>query len=119
MLLVFLIMKMRFRYHRCPHYYLQKLAHFHQKQQSLEDKKARENHAVFLLGKSGLVERSKQRTTALSQAEEVMRTQAGWKYWDYLLQAVGGQNSAALQDLVAQPERFIANRQHTVISLSD
>ena len=66
-----------------------------------------------------MVERSKQCTAALSQAEEVMRMQAGWKYWDYVLQAVGGQNSAVLQEVVAQPEGFIVNRQNIVISLSD
>ena len=53
------------------------LAHYHKKQKSLESKTARDNHAVFLLGKTGLVERAKQRAAALTQAEEVERVDAG------------------------------------------
>ena len=53
-----------------PEFETKQLAHFHKKQNSLEDKKTRNNQAVYLVGKASLTERSKQRATALSRAEE-------------------------------------------------
>ena len=49
------------------------LALFKSRQIKLQDRKPRESLGVFLLGKTGMVERSKQRTTALSPDQEKQR----------------------------------------------
>ncbi len=84
-----------------------------------ESSKARERCAQSLLAKTGFVERKKQRTTALTVQEEVGLVEEGWQNFDYLLWKTGCSSPAELRDFVAQPERFVVNRQHTVISMSD
>ncbi len=84
-----------------------------------ESSKARERCSQSLVAKTGFVERKKQRTTALTVQEEVALVEEGWQNFDYLLWKTGCCSPAELRDFVAQPERFVVNRQHTVISMSD
>ena len=66
-----------------------------------------------------MIERSKQRVTGLTQEQEQAAMEKGWKFWDYILALIGQADAKQLSKFVAQPERFIMNRQHTVISASD
>ena len=86
---------------------------------ALQEKDPRKKTAIYLLGKTGMIERSKQRVTSLSQEQEVAAMEKGWKFWDYILSLIGRGDAKELSKFVAQPERFIMNRIHTVISCSD
>jgi hypothetical protein len=72
-----------------------------------------------LVGKTGFVERAKQRTTSLSPQEEIDRVEQGWKNWDQLLYKTGCAPAQDLVDWVAKPVQRAINRQETVISASD
>ncbi len=72
-----------------------------------------------MVHKTGFVERSKQRQTPLSAEQEVERVERGWKHWDTLLWLTGCADSPDLKNWVGQPERWIFNRENTVISMSD
>jgi hypothetical protein len=75
-------------------------------------------HRRFLAARCDLTERAKQRTTPLSQQEEVQRM-AGWQGWDRLLYLVAAGSEDDLADWVAQPAKFIDDRRDTVITMSD
>ena len=94
------------------------LAFFRDRQKRLESRKPRDKLGVFLLGKTGLVERAKQRVTSLTQAEEIGRMEEGWKFWDYILQLISEADPKNLHNFIAQPERLCINVYQTVISLS-
>ncbi len=96
------------------------LTHWKKKQFQLDNSaKARENAAIFLVGKTGFAERKKQRTTAMTVEEEIQLCQEGWANFDHLLWKTGCAEAPVLKAFVAQPERFVLNRQNTVISMSD
>jgi hypothetical protein len=59
------------------------------KQSAMEERRKRDKQAVFLVGKTGFVERNTNRATKLSQAEEEVRLHKSWKLWDGLLWLVG------------------------------
>ena len=84
-----------------------------------ENKKARDKQALFLVSKLGWVERSKQRTTALSTEQEVQLCNEGWAHFDRLLWQTGCAPYSYMKDYVSQPERFRLNSEETVISMSD
>ena len=95
------------------------LEHLTGRKEKLQERGPRKKLGLWLLGKTGLVERAKQRTTGLSVQDEIRLMESGWRYWDYLLQVISQGDLEALGRLVAQPERFALNRQETVISMSD
>ena len=95
------------------------LPHFQKRQKALKKKDPRAKTAIFLLGKTGLVERSKQRVTGLSSEEEKVLMEQGWRFWDYLLGILSQKDCKQLSAFVAQPERWILNRIQIVISMSD
>ena len=95
------------------------LSHWLHRQQRLTLPKAREKFAVYLLVKTGWVERSKQRTTALSVQQEIDLCEAGWAQFDKLLWRAGCGSPANMRDYVLQPERWILAKRSTVISMSD
>jgi hypothetical protein len=66
-----------------------------------------------------MVERSKQRVTALTPQEEQVLMESGWKCWDYILQTISQGSPQELAAFVAQPEPFVLNKAETVISMSD
>jgi uncharacterized protein (DUF2235 family) len=78
---------------------------FKSRQKKLQSKKPRDKLGVFLLGKTWMVERSKQRTTSLRPEEERQRMETGWRFWDWVLQLISTGNSKELAAFVAQPER--------------
>ena len=92
---------------------------FSERQKQLQNRTSTDKLGVFLLGKTGMVERSKQRTTSLSPEQERQRMEAGWRFWDWVLQLISTGNSKEMAEFVAQPERFCLNRLETVISMSD
>jgi hypothetical protein len=92
---------------------------FQSRQKKLKSRRPRDKLGVFLLGKTGMVERSKQRTTSLRPEEERHRMETRWRFWDWALQLISTGNSKELAAFVAQPERFCLNRHETVISMSD
>lgn len=96
------------------------LEHLTKKKQTLDTKQSgRDWQSNYLVGKCGFLDRKKQRTTALSPAQEQERVERGWKHWDFLLHKVGCSQPEELREWVAQPERFYINRKETVISMSD
>jgi hypothetical protein len=95
------------------------LAAWKAKQLSLLTKSKRDKQGKYLVDKTGFVERSKQRQTPLSVEQEVERVERGWAHWDTLLWLTGCADSPELKDWVGQPERWIFNRENTVISMSD
>ena len=98
---------------------LKTLNHMLLKQTRMTQTVPRKKQAVFLLGKTGMVERRKQRVTALTPQEEQVLMESGWKFWDYILQTISQGNPQELAAFVAQPERFVLNKAETVISMSD
>ena len=82
-------------------------------------KSKRDKQGLYLVNKTGFVERSKQRQTPLSVDQEVERVERGWKHWETLLWLTGCANSPELNNWVGQPERWIFNRENTVTSMSD
>ena len=84
-----------------------------------KDKKKRDKAGLYLVGKTGFVERGKQRTTSLTVEEEIERMKSGWHNFDYLLYQSGCAKATELVDLVAQPVKWTSNRQEAVISMSD
>ena len=95
------------------------LAAWKQKQASLDIKSKRDKQGKVLVEKTGFVERSKQRQTPLTVAQEVERVQRSWAHWDTILWLTGCADSPQLRDWVGQPERWVFNRENTVISMSD
>lgn len=96
------------------------LAHWKKREAALEgSKKARDKLGLFLVGKTGFVERAKQRTTSLTPAEERERMKAGWQHWDRVLYKAGCEGPVELADWVAKPVEWVQNRENTVISMSD
>ncbi len=53
------------------------LPHFRKRQAALKKTDPRKKTAIYLLGKTGLIERSKQRVTSLSQEQEVAAMEKG------------------------------------------
>ena len=97
-----------------------KLAAWLQKQASLQSRKnKRDKQSKFLVAKTGFIERAKQRQTPLTPAQEIERAERGWSHFDYILWLTGCADSPALANWVGQPERFVLNREHIVISQSD
>ena len=82
-------------------------------------KRARDKLGVFLIGKTGFVERAKQRTTSLQPQEERQRMSEGWQHWDNMLYRAGCADPVELADWVAKPVQWVQNRENTVISMSD
>jgi hypothetical protein len=97
-----------------------KLAAWLQKQAALNShKNKRDKQSKFLVAKTGFIERSKQRQTPLTPAQEIERAERGWSHFDYILWLTGCADSPVLADWVGQPERFVLNREAIVISQSD
>lgn len=96
------------------------LPHWVERQRLLKDsKKARDKYAKYLVVQTGWVERQKQRTTALTVEEEKKLCQEAWSYFDYVLWQTGCADAPDMAALVHQPERWLFNRQSTVITMSD
>ena len=95
------------------------LQRFQLKQKRMTQTDPRKKQAIYLLGRCGLLERSKQRTTSLTPQEEQALMESGWKFWDYILQTISQGDPKDLALFVAQPERFALNKAETVISMSD
>jgi len=75
------------------------LGHILLKQKRMTQTVPRKKQVVFLLGKTGMVERSKQRVTALTPQEEQVLMESGWKFWDYILQTISQATLRSLQPL--------------------
>ena len=82
-------------------------------------RRARDKLGIFLVGKTGFVERAKQRTTSLQPQEERERMKEGWQHWDRQLFRAGCEAPVELADWVAKPVRWVENRENIVISMSD
>ena len=85
----------------------------------MQDRRKREKQAVYLIAKTGFVERSTNRATKLSQAVEEQRLRKYWRLWDGLLWLVGCGTAQDLKQWVAQPDQFVEHRQETAITASD
>ncbi len=95
------------------------LAAWKQKQAALLRKDKRDKQGKYLVMKTGFLERSKQRQTPLSVQQEIDRVERSWGHFDTILWLTGCADSPQLSDWIGQPERWVFNRQNTVISMSD
>ena len=83
------------------------------------DRQARLRYGRFLRARLDLSERAKQRTTAMSEPEEIARMLGGWQAWDRMLWLIAFGDQADLADFVAQPAKLAEDRRETVITMSD
>ena len=67
----------------------------------------------------GLRERSKQRATCYTEAEEMDLVLKGWQCFDSLMHKAAAGTAEDLEMYVAQPDRWIAKRQGAVMTFSD
>ena len=73
----------------------------------------------LLLNYCGLRERSKQRATCYTEAEEMDLVLKGWQCFDSLMHKAAAGTAEDLEMYVAQPDRWIAKRQGAVMTFSD
>jgi len=86
---------------------------------ALVSKQKRDKYGKYLLAKTGLVERAKQRQTPLTVEQEKQKLETGWQVWDSVLWKAAFGETDDLKDWVANPERWRLNRESTVVLMSD
>ena len=84
-----------------------------------KNESGRSNQKRWLMSFCGLRVRAKQRATCFTEREEQELVLKGWQCFDSLMHKAAAGTAKDLEMYVAQPDRWIAKRQSTVMSFSD
>jgi len=79
----------------------------------------RSNMSAYVAAQLDLVLRAKQRQTSLTVRQEQESMETGWAIFDRVLHTAAFESAKKLRDYVAEPERWMEQRDSIVISMSD